>query len=357
VLSRGWRSVRVLALLSAVAVSSAGPKGRAQDPPPGTSATAQIKAPRLEYKRGPVECLPEIEFRREVAIAGDGVDRFDATGGDVMRVRFERSARGYRGTIEFTEASGEKRPGKVIEHANCEMLGRWVGVAAYYYFPEREPEPEPTPKEPDPVVCKVPDGFVPPTLPPERFDPLPHPSASSSFWERVRRMDLTIGLSAYALMTAGLTANVGPGFGIGADVRGEVFSIGVELRGVLPGITWARNPIDPSAPSTPGSFDLSQLTGLVVPCGRYKYFVGCGVVQGGLFLIKSTTDQVVRPVFTFGPRVGLEIPFAERFAVFGFGEALFAPLQAGADGYEGNVEWTQSIVSGFFAAGLSVNFK
>lgn len=315
------------------------------------------KAPRLEYKRGPAECLPELEFRREVAIAGDGVDRFDATGLDVMRVRFERTAKGYRGTIDFAEADGQKRKSKVQEHANCEILGRWVGTAAAFYFPPR-PAPVDTAKPPDPVPSKGPAVWVPPLLPSQRFEPSsPQPPPSSSFWDAVRSMDLTIGLSAYALMTAGLTANVGPGFGIGADVRGEVFSIGVELRGVLPGITYAADPIDPSAPFGLGDFDLSQLTGLVVPCGRYKYFVGCGVVQGGVFMFKSRIDQGILPVFSLGPRVGLEIPFAERFAVFGFGEALFAASQGTFGDPAINAKWTQSIVTGFFAAGLSVNFK
>jgi hypothetical protein len=150
---------------------------------------------------------------------------------------------------------------------------------------------------------------------------------------------------------------VGPGFGIGADVRGEVFSVGVELRGVLPGIIWGEGPVDPARPFSRAHTDLSQWTGLVVPCARYKYFVGCGVVQGGLNVTNSGVGGGIRPAFNLGPRVGFEVPFAERFAVFGFGEALFALLPSGLDDVPHNVEWTQSPVSGFFAAGLSVNFK
>ena len=344
------RRFAALSLLVAVLVVER--LAHAQDAAPGDEPPR--KAPRLEYKRGPAECLPELEFRREVAIAGDGVDRFDATGPDVMRVRFERTAKGYRGTIDFTAADGQKRKSKVQEHANCEILGRWVGTAAAFYFPP-PPAPVDDAKQPDPVPSKSPAVWVPPVLPPQHFEPSsPQPPPSSSLWDAVRSMDLTIGLSAYVLMTAGLTANVGPGFGIGADVRGEVFSIGVELRGVLPGITYATRPNDSSVR---GAFDLSQLTGLVVPCGRYKYFVGCAVVQGGTFVANSPEGQALLPAFAIGPRVGLEIPFAERFAVFGFGEALFAPRPVGTDDPTRNLHWTQSIVSGFFAAGLSVYFK
>ena len=316
------------------------------------------KAPRLEYKRGPVECLPELEFRREVAIAGDGVDRFDVTGPDVMRVRFERTAKGYRGTIDFTAADGQKRKSKVQEHANCEILGRWVGTAAAFYFPPR-PTPVDAAEPPDPVPSKGPAVWVPPVVPPQRFEPSsPQPPLSSSFWDAVRSMDLTIGLSAYALMTVGLTANVGPGFGVGVDVRGEVLSLGLELRGVLPGTIYAAASLDPSKPHTTGSSDLSQWTALLVPCGRYSYFVGCGVAQGGVFLYTNEGGALgTLPVLSFGPRVGFEVSFAERFAVFGFGEALFAASQAHADDEQYNATWSQSIVSGFFSGGLSVNFK
>ncbi len=281
-LARGWCSVRAVALLLAAAVFLAASKGRAQDPASGPAVPR--KAPRLEYRRGPAECLPEIEFRREVAIAGDGVDRFDATGDDVLRVRFERTAKGYRGTIDFTAADGPGRKSKVQEHANCEILGRWVGTAAAFYFPPR-PEPVAPPKPADPAPSKGPAEWVPPLLPPQRFEPSsPQSLPSSSFWDAVKSMDLTIGLSAYALMTVGLTANVGPGFGIGADARGEVFSFGLELRGVLPGTIYAAAPLDPSKSHATVSSDLSQLTALLVPCLRYSYLLGCGVAQGGVFL-------------------------------------------------------------------------
>jgi hypothetical protein len=69
--------------------------------------------------------------------------------------------------------------------------------------------------------------------------------------------------------------------------------------------------------------------------------------------------------FGFGPRFAFEYPFAERFAAFAFGEALFPPEAVGIGIVEGgpngepapNVVWYQSVVSGFFGAGLSVQFK
>lgn len=178
-------------------------------------------------------------------------------------------------------------------------------------------------------------------------------------------MDVTIGLSGLVLMTAGLTANVGPAFGIMGDIRYDWFSLGLELRGVPPAVAYAAEPIPGKKQNLPRvEIDVSQWTALLVPCGRWKYLVGCAVAQAGLLYVQGPIDGGAHPNITFGPRLGFEVPFAERFAVFGFGEALFmaygaqATFNLDAPGLPApNVTWKQSIVSGFFGAGLSVKFQ
>ena len=180
-------------------------------------------------------------------------------------------------------------------------------------------------------------------------------------------MDITVNLGAYVMMTSLLTADVAPGFALRAEGVGKIFSVGLELRFVLPGRTFARERVDPTMPSFERDFDLSQYTALIVPCARWKYLVGCGVLQGGLFLIETGVESDFDAAVGVGPRLGFEVPFAERFAVFGFGEALFVPSLSNAafirpnpdypDLPLGNVRWEQSVVSGFFGVGLSVNFK
>jgi hypothetical protein len=166
-------------------------------------------------------------------------------------------------------------------------------------------------------------------------------------------------------MTAGLSGNVGPAMQLGADVRGDIISIAIEARLTFPSPTFATNPIDLTQPHRDVEFDLTQLSALLVPCARYKWFVGCAVVQGGMFVggPDAVGENPYLPVFGLGPRIGFEVPFAGNFAFTGFGEALFAPLPVGIDydrTYPGetgaaNVEWTQSPVSGFF--GLGVLYK
>lgn len=354
---RRWpgRVVRSVALLSA-ALACVRP-ARGQEVPPG-GVDARPKAPRLSYKQGPAQCLPEDLFRAEVAIALDGGDYFDDTAPDVVRVWFEKIPGGYRGTVEYTDAKGHKDPWIVKTGPLCETLGRWVGGAASDYIPPHLWRKAPAEPAPCPVcVPSKPAAWVPPVLPPQRLD---HPSP-----RRPEDMDVTIGLSGLALMTAGLTADAGPGFGIMADVRGEVISLGLELRGVLPARTVASNPIPGKVKNGDAEFDLSQWTALLVPCARWKFLVGCGVAQAGVFNWKNRFEEGTLPVLSFGPRVGLDIPLGDQFGVFGFAEALFAASQAGLDfdrpgtpdGTPKNAEWTQSIVSGFFGVGASVRFQ
>src|SRR5262249_52488877 len=130
-----------------------------------------------------------------------------------------------------------------------------------------------------------------------------------SFLERLRKMNVTIALSATALLGVGVADNVSPRFDIGGEIRGQIFSFGLALRGMPPGTVYARERIDPSKIFQPFKADLSEWSVLLVPCARYKYFVGCAVAQGGadMFQIESGLTQV--GFLSFGPRAGFEIPF------------------------------------------------
>ncbi len=179
-------------------------------------------------------------------------------------------------------------------------------------------------------------------------------------------MDLTITLSTAFVLTAGFTADVGPAVQLAGGLRYDWFSLDLELRGVFPGRVVASEQLDPNVPRTPRPFDLSQMSAQLVPCARFAtYFAGCGVVGAYMLVTQDRTQGTLfYPGWIIGPRFGVEVPFAQRFAVFGFAEALFAPLAARQE-YADVVEqadspgiaWDMSIVSGFFGAGVSVKFK
>lgn len=170
-------------------------------------------------------------------------------------------------------------------------------------------------------------------------------------------MDLSIAISAGALLTAAFSADVGPGVWVGAGLRGGPFAVDLELRGILPAKAFAREPYDPKNPrTTVQQLDVSSFTVNLVPCARFKYLLGCGVLQAGaLFESGSVHSFSVDRQLAVGPRVGVELPFADRFAVFGFAEVLITLDQRAFSFTYANVKWAESTGTVFFGAGASIN--
>lgn len=345
-------------VLVSFAVLSAATSARAQQLPPVQPAPDDDprRGPRLEYTRGPAECLPEDQFRSEVAIAAhDGIDHLHASSPDVVRVWFEKIRGGFRGTVEYTDKTGAKDPPQVHTSDHCHLLARWVASTVSDTIP-RPPAPTcppcPAPSCPTCRVCGTSQPSPPCPLPPK-----PPP------W----RMDLSVGLSTYVAMSAFFSSNVGPVVAVAGEVRGEVFGVSAELRFVIPSAAYAGEPVPGTTVNYPVDFDLGQVSGLLVPCARYKYFVGCGVAQLGALLWQTSVASGMGVSFGFGPRLGFEVPFAERFAAFGFGEVLLSPSPAvfnfvlpppnDPDGLPGNTRWKQSVASAFFGAGVSIKFR
>jgi hypothetical protein len=342
-----------LALLSAAAPA------HAQDT--AAAKPSKWRPFKLVYAPAPSiakDCPSEEAFRWMVMQLTRGEDPFQDSAAETIRVSLERHAPQYRASTVVEHADGTRTPPEEEDRPTCRDAARGASETAYLIVkpfgvpPQTEPAAPPDPAPPAPAPSPPPapaaSGPAPPLTRP--VDPPPSPT---------NNMDVTIALSASALITAGYTANVGPAFQIGGQVRGSRFSLGLELRGVLPGVVYARERADPKSQvnPTPVAFDLSQLSALLVPCVRFAtYFSGCGVVQGGLVI---TQDQItaVYPQFSIGPRFGVEVPLGERLALFGFGEALFAPHDVFQGYREANVVWHQSIVSGFFGAGLSIMFQ
>jgi hypothetical protein len=172
-------------------------------------------------------------------------------------------------------------------------------------------------------------------------------------------MDLIFGLSAGALITAAFSADVGPGFWVAGDARLKIISLGIETRLILPSKAYAREQLDISRPDKiPQELDVSTLVTNIVPCVRWTVLVGCAVLQGGLlFGARSDNPLGLDRQLGVGPRLGVEFAFFDRFAAFGFAEALFAPDQRSFVYSDFNVKWGQSVASLFVGVGFSLLFK
>ncbi|MBK8252631.1 MAG: hypothetical protein IPK82_08175 [Polyangiaceae bacterium] len=309
--------------------------------------------------------LDEQYFRHEVAIFTLGVDFFgDSTAADVVRVTFDRIPGGVRGTVVYTDANGVSGEADVATRtssdlsAACELVARTAALYASMHLPLPQPE--------EPEKLTAPSTTTEPAAKTAFVDPIPPPEPpfTPSTPTRWLPMDVTISLSTALLMTAGFSADVGPALQIGAGIRRDWFSFELEVRGVFPARAVASEQLNPAVPLSAVSFDISQFGAQSVPCIHFAtYFGACGVIGGGTY-ISQTSDTTLLPQWHIGPRFRAEIPFAERFAVFGFAEALFFPLGAtvtfsefpGQPNTPGNL-WRTSVVSGFFGVGASVDFK
>lgn len=353
----------LLALLVLAAILLAAPSRAQKELPPilRTPANDPRRGPRLEFQRGPARCPDEQTFRREVAYWADGVDHLAADSLDVVRVRLEWTAAGYRGVVEYTDAAGKTTAETVVQDGDhCPMLVRWVALAVS----ERIPPP------PRPPPCPAPACPACPAPAPSR--PCPRPPNPPKRWYHMS----SLGLYGMVILTGGLTADPGVGLSAGIGVRGDprsnawepAPSISLELRFTLPGQAYARDAIDPVRETSPRSFELSEYAAMLVPCAQWDYFFACGVLQGAMYYAAQEGQERTLGTIAIGPRLGVRVPFAKRFAFFAFGEALFAPLRAGfpfspdprvpvSEGNpDPNVIWRPSVVQGYGAAGFEVTW-
>jgi hypothetical protein len=326
---------------------------------------------KLDYfvDRGTPGCDSETTFRGWIW-SDFRVDPFDLTGppGHVLRLTFGRTpARdAFLGVIELEDTSGRQLASQIVLERTCARAAdRLLSFVEALFRPPSEPTCENAcTARLQEQVDELRDDFEA-KLGREREDRRREVQHVREEYdaklrrvqkdvEQVRKgaMELTYALSAGALITANLTPNVGPGVWLGGELRAGPLSIGVEFRSVLP----SRVPVGPYNP------DLSQYVGMLVPCGRFFYFFGCGVAGAGGQLIydRSATLNTggVDPLLQLGGRIGAEVPFAEnRFAVRAWGELLYSTPSTYIDEKVGSVtkgHWDRPDLSAFFGLGFVV---
>jgi hypothetical protein len=139
-------------------------------------------------------------------------------------------------------------------------------------------------------------------------------------------MWMYVGAMAGALMSVGLTADPAPGFFIAAkleQVPDRWFSGSLEVRYLAA----ARAIEEPSG----NPFALSTGMVALVPCVRWKWFLGCISGDIAMSVVSDRTPAPREPLlvsFGLGPRVAVQIQFAsldEVFALRVFGDVRISP--------------------------------
>ena len=170
-----------------------------------------------------------------------------------------------------------------------------------------------------------------------------------------RRVDPSLSLIVGGALSAGLTLDVGPGFFLGGEARWRRFdqvgfSVGLEAQTLFPS----------KALELSGGriLDITQIVLAAVPCVQYKWFSGCafgdvGMLVGGGPGPISFPRGPVLATGGFGPRIGFQVPFAERFMVRAFTELRVSPIRTGFIFDDAGVQWDNPLVMGLFGLGIS----
>lgn len=174
-------------------------------------------------------------------------------------------------------------------------------------------------------------------------------------------MDIPFVIQSAFVLSTNVAADVAPAVQIGVHIQGDWLWAGLEVRGVLPSVAHATEAYLPGWPFEPRDFDISQWTFVPVVCLPFaRYFSGCLTGQAGFHVLQTRAETDFGIVAYMGSRLAVQVPFAERVAVFGFAEGsvgfgdVLTIVSEGPNG-EPNAAWWPPIFSAFAGAGLSVD--
>lgn len=339
----------------------AGPPPRPAAPPaassPNGSGVPASGDTALVYVqgKGAEGCPGEDTFRTRSAPAFEDEDPFVPAGQAAsarIRVEITREGGTYRGVYSRLDAQGNARTASVEEHRDCDALVWMLADRMHLSIARRPPPVSTCPACPRCPAC-------PPHQPagPAVCDAACMERIKDELCERYGHcMDLTLTVMAGGLMSAGWTLDVGPGAWLGFEVRHDWLSVGAEMRGMFPAAALRYY-------DSPPDSDLLSFSGLFVPCARWKVLFGCLMVELGqvTFTVPGGLDfkEVSDVLFSFGPRVGVDVPIGRGFSARGFAELPIRPYGPAAnitdldDPNDTVRSWELPYVNGFFGVGIA----
>lgn len=325
-----------------------------------TSSMARpSEAPQLVYVRGPAECPSRERFVDEVGfvLPESGVNPFaevGETGGGKVSVVFQREGRGYRGIVRYSPRKGVPGGPTIMDGPDCNQLARWIaGHASQFVL-----------RAPHAALWRA-SAPLPLVLGEEPVAPSMLFVGSSRVVQR--HMDVAIPVVLFAGMTLGFGSDPGWNIAAQAGVRSKGADLALSVSGGLsvnlPTHTLATQPIDPLLTVQPLAFDLSQITGVFIPCLHASWFRGCAVVEGGILWLQTRYRSSTLPHFAAGPSAGVEIPIAPWFKFVLAADILFSTESGNGFGhnYDGhhpmenpNAQWVESLVTGRVGGGVVI---
>lgn len=300
----------LLFLAAALAIVLSAASGRAAPPPPPPPPLPRFM--RLEYLRPPGSPCPKLEEMQDLVIIDAKRDPFNNVAPALLRVSIVRRGPRYEARVELLDAAGVNvwtRP-PLQPRSSCDGLAQDVG----FVVGDRLRDPPPKVESPPPKLAELPSPPPAPPKPAELPSPPPAPPKPAE-------------LPSLAAAPERLRV----GFGVAGDlvVRTAAPAFAFDLR-IDAGLRWRAFSVNGEVGWTPsaglyesGSTKATamQITGGIVPCGHFRAFFYCGVVQltavigGGSKDIMSPADTGFTDTgltAATGPRLGGDVPLWGR---------------------------------------------
>lgn len=291
---------------------------------------------RLEYerKKGAEQCPDEASLRAHVA-AQIGRDPFTPDGSWRVVASVARRGAGFVANMEAFENDGKTwTPGPIADPSCARLVNEILALSIAVEL--SEPPPEPPPATP-PVVATAPPADQ------------PAPLAESPAPQEPEAMRLRLAFGTGVEIGVGPTPS--PVFSLSVGVRWPIVSLALEGRTDLP-LTGAGE--------GGASVQTHVVAGSVLGClhANALYAYGCGLLAFGVQRggdVRSLSAYPSTAYAATGGRVGLEIPFASRFAVNVAGDVLAALNPIAIRSNLHNV-WQAAPVAGAAQGGLVAFF-
>ncbi len=290
---------------------SAPPKPEVFYPLPRVHVFADLSYVRAQNAKS---CPDESAFRSLVA-GWMGIDSFmhNPRGAHVGRIRvgLARTPRGFTFSYSWENAEGatktarfiDKDCSRVVDQAvmsltnQLTIVGINLGTKLAASSPPKKklcpPSRAPLPCPPPPTPTDSPYSVWP------KEPPMPAPEEKQTLpdrWPLAVRLGLSVGpeLVAKGWGSLGVSAELG--------MRYRFFSVGAELHGDLP--------IGSRSYPEVGEVHIARISGALLLCAHYSWFVGCGVIDAGRIFFPHHVAALPASVFysAAGVRAGLEFP-------------------------------------------------
>jgi hypothetical protein len=305
-------------------------------------APAQVRAEprskvRLDYQRGEGgTACPDASALQVGVAARVGYDPFDDKSSERLKVSIRPLPSGLEARIEMLDRDGQLRAERrlVSRQRDCKELASSVELAISIAI-------DPSGSGGQAPSSAAPTAAAEPPSPNTLAEPPPVRTAPTQ--------SLKGDVSAMVVGGFGSAPSTSVGLSLGASLRGEFLSLGVEARADVPSSTSLQV----------GEVASALYTASLVPCLRATYLGFCALASAGVLHGSSNGLADARQVSFFyaaiGARIALAYPLGPRWGLGLYGDAVSPLTETTLTVDNHHVVWSSPTLA--FALSLGVTAK